>query len=417
MVQVSGIEMKDGSKNGSLYTDSDEKKRVGTSGIFLSEEGATEVCGEENDRKPTINARRGIASMIVNMAFGDEGASKQQYKKGSIGYMLSRIQKVMRMISLLFSVVIILFLITSRINRGRKGISNSYPIGSVGRSVKFDLMLEESMSTEKSTDGGTEASPEPVSNSEALDDPEYWADDDDKDLWDDDDEDYLEMDIVKSEEIDDEKGTASGKSDESKDKLPQKITGERNKGLRSKGIKVSLPSSLTLYGRVSDKDSYINGIYNIIMENDNAKDKRYPKLHHGRAVYMKKGTNNLSDLYIYFDGRHEFWILNKNLDSNPSNPLAFLPDHALIPIRHVGPYGAHSNTCWVFRHYENDKVSVIKDNTVRIVENSSINNPRIPVYITKSTHNWHIKHHKEKEPQINDKEGTKSYTDPYSVGY
>ncbi|KAK6587669.1 hypothetical protein RS030_81478 [Cryptosporidium xiaoi] len=416
MVQISGIEMKGGNNSDCCScVEGSEGKKINTTKVSLSKEDVDGVCVEESNRKPTINARRGITNMIVSMAFGDESASKHQYKKGSIAYILSRIQNIMGIISLAFSIIIIVFLVTSRINTGKKGIFNSYPVGSIGRSVKFDLMMENSMESGGSISDDVEVNHETSFNSETIDDPEYWADDDDKDLWDEDNDDYLEMDIIKSEEIEDDDQSIKEKNDQDKDKLPQKITGERNKGLRSKGIKVSLPSSLTLYGRVNDNDSYINGIYNIIMENDNEKDKRYPKLQHGRAIYMKKGTDNISDLYIYFDGRHEFWILSKSMDVNTSNPLAFLPDHALIPIRHVGPYGAHSNTSWVFRYHENNKVRVIKDNTVRVVENSSIHNPRIPVYITKSTHNWHIKHHKEKETLINDKDGTKNYIDPYSI--
>lgn len=376
--------------------------------------------------KPVLNARRGIANIIAEIALG-KGPEKQ-YKRGSAAYLIHKIQVVLRLITLVFSFLILVFIVTYRVNRGRKTVFGSFPVGSLGRSLKFDLMLDtleredpalKQGYSEDSLGKAEGESFEDVS-SEVLDDPEYWADDNDRDLWEDDLDEYYDMEIVSSEGDSGEADKMEEGSEEAKtnsgERSSQLITGKRNKGLRSKGVEVSLPSSLTLYGRVSQDDTYVNGIYNIIMEN-REDGKSRPRLHHGRAIYRKEKTvlnESSPELFIVFDGAHEFWTINSSLDPG-SKPLAFLPDHGLIPIRHVGPYGAHSNSTWVFR----SKDGISKDSSVRIVENSSIEFPRVPVYITKATHNWHIKHHNHTNVKVSPgkavgKSEVRVYRDPYN---
>ncbi|KAJ1606570.1 transmembrane domain-containing protein [Cryptosporidium canis] len=420
---LEGVELSEGHLGGEKSTG---KVHSGLGSDFsLSDEG-----------KSVLNARRGIARMIADIALG--GESGKQYKQGSAAYLIHKIQRILRLISLVFSILILVFIITSRVNRGKKSVFSSFPGGSLGRSVKFDMMLdnlengsselrEDSMTSSRAGAGGGVGEKEDGEhegledfNSEILDDPEYWADDNDRDLWEDDLDEYYDMDIVSSEkgeslEGDDSKDASAETSMTQTEGNTPAIVGKRNKGLRSKGVEVSLPSSLTLYGRVSKDDTYVNGVYNIVMD-EKGDGKRYPKLHHGRAIYKKeKGVMRgapYPELFVVFDGTHEFWTISSSLDPD-SKPLAFLPDHGLIPIRHVGPYGAHSNSTWVFRR----DGAILKDSSVRIVENSSIELPRVPVYITKATHNWHMKHHKEAKVSSSRKSGesgTKVYMDPYN---
>ncbi|KAF7457382.1 membrane associated protein [Cryptosporidium felis] len=418
-----GVEMKNMEGN-------EENCTGGLEGVnrFQGGTGGVDLDLKE-EKRPVLNARRGVAKMIVDIAFGKSSDSKE-FKRGSVGYLLDKIQKILRLVSLAFSLVMVIFIITSRVNKGRKSILGSLPAGSLGRSIKFDMILDEMNqgSLQFSTGGehpisdATKTEDEVEESgggadfrSEILDDPDYWADDNDRDLWEDDADEYYEVDIIDSEEVEEsEKNEPETTLDEKGGKV---IEGRRNKGLRSKGVEISLPSSLTVYGRVSQEDSYINGVYNIIQENK-ADGKKYPKLHHGRAVYKKEGSKKengetIPTLFIVFDGRHEFWTINSSLGLD-SKPLAFLPDHGLIPIRHVGPYGAHSNSAWVFR--SNSGIS--KDTSVRIVENSSIENQRVPVHITKATHSWHIKHHKlnkESSHKLSGSDNVKLLVDPYST--
>ncbi|KAH8584862.1 membrane associated [Cryptosporidium sp. chipmunk genotype I] len=436
MVQVDnermldGIELREGGIKGDQGL---ERVNKGHSGLGAG------VVGLKDESKTVLNARRGLVRMVADIILGNDMA--KQYKQGSAAYLIDKIQKILRLISLVFSLLILIFIVTSRINKGRRDVSGSFPVGSLGRPVKFEMMLD-TLESERRKLGGVESTEEKSKgkvatlggkgiedqhtdnnenledfNSEILDDPEYWADDNDRDLWEDDIDEYYDMEIVGSENDDnDEDFKVSDAANENGKVIPnesnsQVIQGKRNKGLRSKGVEISLPSSLTLYGRVTKEDAYINGVYNIIIEQ--SKDgKKYPKLHHGRAIYKKEGKANENitapTLFIIFDGTHEFWTITSSLDSG-SKPLAFLPDHALIPIRHVGPYGAHSNSTWVFRNNN----GILKDSSVRIVENSSIEFPRIPVHITKATHNWHIKHHRETRGGTNStqKNGSSSYTD------
>ncbi|OLQ16351.1 hypothetical protein ChUKH1_11695 [Cryptosporidium hominis] len=424
MVQVNnkgildGVELREGGIKGDPYL---ERVNKGHTGL------GADAGSLKDESKQVLNARRGLVRMIIDIILGKD--TTKQYKEGSAAYFIDKIQKILRLISLMFSLFILGFIITSRINKGRKDVSSSFPVGSLGRSIKFEMMLD-TLENEHGKLGGEgsfgERSKVNVKgigskdvkgqntdydenleefNSQVLDDPEYWADDNDKDLWDDDIDEYYDMEIVSSE--DDENDEELGNNNTNKENsntIPnesssQIIQGKRNKGLRSKGVEISLPSSLILYGRVTKEDTYINGAYNIIIE-EKKDGKKYPKLHHGRAIYKKEGKTNgnttIPTLFIIFDGTHEFWTITSSLDPG-LKPLAFLPDHALIPIRHVGPYGAHSNSTWVFRNNN----GILKDSSVRIVENSSVDFPRIPVHITKATHNWHIKHHRETKGRTN----------------
>lgn len=419
---MEGVELREGCIH--------EERRVDTASGG-SEQEMADVSLKGVD-KPVMNSRKGIARIIAEVALGK--GQEKQYKRGSAAYLIQKIQMALRLISLVFSLLILVFIVTSRVNRGRKSALGSSPVGPLGRPIKFDLMLdtlEEGYSKSGRVaefGGGKEKEAEAEGqnenledlNSETLDDPEYWADDNDRDLWEDDVDEYYDMEVVSSEG-DESSGGKEEDSGETKADSggggSQVITGKRNKGLRSKGVEVSLPSSLTLYGRVSQEDTYINGIYNIVME-ERKDGKKYPRLHHGRAIYKKEGRvvrdEKSPELFIVFDGTHEFWTISQSLDSD-SKPLAFLPDHGLIPIRHVGPYGARSNSTWVFRN----KDGILKDSSVRIVENSSIELPRVPVYITKATHNWHIKHHNHTDVKADSgKNGgnsdAKVYKDPYN---
>ncbi|KAK9174556.1 Uncharacterized protein cmbei_1003590 [Cryptosporidium meleagridis] len=409
-VMLDGIELREGGIKGDKCL---ERVNKGHTGL------GADVGSIKDESKQVLNARRGLVRMVVDIILGKDTA--KQYKEGSAAYFIDKIQKILRLLSLVFSLFILGFIITSRINKGRKDVLSSFPVGSLGRSVKFEMMLdtlesehgklsvEESLTEAskvksiggKVAEGQNTDSNENLEefNSQVLDDPEYWADDNDKDLWDDDIDEYYDMEIVSSEDDENDEELANNNtSKENSAAVPnesssQIIQGKRNKGLRSKGVEVSLPSSLILYGRVTKEDTYINGAYNIIIE-EKKDGKKYPKLHHGRAIYKKEGKTNgnvtTPTLFIIFDGTHEFWTITTSLDPG-LKPLAFLPDHALIPIRHVGPYGAHSNSTWVFRNNN----GILKDSSVRIVENSSVDFPRIPVHITKATHNWHVKHHRE----------------------
>ncbi|EEA08258.1 uncharacterized protein CMU_020010 [Cryptosporidium muris RN66] len=408
--------------------------------IFRSHVNSLNISNNiKQAEKSTINIRQGISTFILEALFGKSVG--ETIKPGSTAELIYNIQRVVRFLCVLFSLLVILFIMASKIS-----INNSnkrfLPAGSLGRNVKFDILMdEEEQKISKigkidinSNNQNNEDSIYNINDSNFIDNPEYWADNDDKDLWIDEDDDFYDMDIFSSDDeiIDFEDRIKQNIEIKEKEKNidSNTISNINSQGilpvkrLRYKGIEVYIPSVLTLYGRVNDSGPQVNGNYHLQMvekitksNNKISKDSNNeltPLIHHGRSVYKKSGNNGEPDIFLLFDGKHEFWVLKTTLDED-IKPIAFFPDHSLIPVRHIGPYGAHSNSSWIFR----DNNGVYKDKSVRIVEDTSINNNKKRVQITKATHKWHEGHNKNSSIFDNHKyekqvHKTNKYFDPYT---
>ncbi|OII74178.1 hypothetical protein cand_017580 [Cryptosporidium andersoni] len=391
--------------------------------IFRSHVNSLNISNNiKQAKKSTINIRQGLSTLILEALFGKK--VEETIKPGSTAELIYNIQRIIRFLCVLFSLLVILFIMASKIS-----INNSnkhfLPAGSLGRNVKFDILMDKE-EQKISKIGKIDVN--------SIDNPEYWADNNDKDLWIDEDDDFYDMDIFSSEDeiIDFEDRIKQNIEINEKDKNIDisTISNINSQGilpvrkLRSKGIEMYIPSILTLYGHVNNSGPQVNGNYHLQMvekitksNNKISKDSNNeltPLIHHGRSVYKKSGNNGEPDIFLLFDGKHEFWVLKTALDED-IKPIAFFPDHSLIPVRHIGPYGAHSNSSWIFR----DNNGVYKDKSVRIVEDTSINNNKKRVHITKATHKWHEGHNKNSSISDNHKyekqvHKTNKYFDPYT---
>ncbi|KAH7648918.1 hypothetical protein FG379_001287 [Cryptosporidium bovis] len=124
---------------------------------------------------------------------------------------------------------------------------------------------------------------------------------------------------------------------------------------------VYFPKTIHLLGRVGS-NSEVNGKYTIMMH---PYHEESPWVHAGRLIWYKIGKGNIGNHYIFYEKKLHNWVITNKFDLLSPDPIAFLPDHGVMPVKGVGKHGCKAQHYWYFRE-KND------DNTHRLVMDRSV---------------------------------------------
>ncbi|CUV05334.1 unnamed protein product [Cryptosporidium hominis] len=129
---------------------------------------------------------------------------------------------------------------------------------------------------------------------------------------------------------------------------------------------VYFPKTIHLLGRIGD-DSVVNGKYNVMMH---PYHEESPWIHGGRLIWYKTGKNSSNNYYIFYEKKLHNWVLTDKFDLDNPNPIAFLPDHGVMPVKGVGRHGCKAQHYWYFREKTSDNShKLVMDRSVLVTDN------------------------------------------------
>lgn len=129
---------------------------------------------------------------------------------------------------------------------------------------------------------------------------------------------------------------------------------------------VYFPKTIHLLGRIGD-DSAVNGKYNVMMH---PYHEESPWIHGGRLIWYKTGKNSSNNYYIFYEKKLHNWVLTDKFDLDHPNPIAFLPDHGIMPVKGVGKHGCKAQHYWYFRENSSDNSKkLVMDRSVLVTDN------------------------------------------------
>ncbi|OII74356.1 uncharacterized protein cubi_01200 [Cryptosporidium ubiquitum] len=129
---------------------------------------------------------------------------------------------------------------------------------------------------------------------------------------------------------------------------------------------VYFPKTIHLLGRIGD-DSAVNGKYNVMMH---PYHEESPWIHGGRLIWYKTGKNSSNNYYIFYEKKLHNWVLTDKFDLDNPNPIAFLPDHGVMPVKGVGKHGCKAQHYWYFREKNSDNSQkLVMDRSVLVTDN------------------------------------------------
>ncbi|KAL7067546.1 hypothetical protein ACR3K2_20250 [Cryptosporidium serpentis] len=190
---------------------------------------------------------------------------------------------------------------------------------------------------------------------------------------------------------------------------------------------VYFPKSIHVIGRVGDQYN-INGKYTVMMH---PYHEDSPWVHGGRLIWSKKGKSINENYYIFYEKTLHNWVLTNKFDLLNPDPIAFLPDHGVMPVKGVGRHGCKPQHYWYFRQKQEDgSYKLIMDRSVLVTDNgilldsipgignrfsngSSTNSEEI-IGLKLHKNQVHIDHLYEKKPRVY---GESIPVDPYKRNY
>lgn len=129
---------------------------------------------------------------------------------------------------------------------------------------------------------------------------------------------------------------------------------------------VYFPKTIHLLGRIGDY-STVNGKYSVMMH---PYHEESPWIHGGRLIWYKTGRNSSSNYYIFYEKKLHNWVLTDKFDLENPNPIAFLPDHGVMPVKGVGKHGCKAQHYWYFRENNSDhSQKLVMDRSVLVTDN------------------------------------------------
>lgn len=128
---------------------------------------------------------------------------------------------------------------------------------------------------------------------------------------------------------------------------------------------VYFPKTIHLLGRVGS-NSEVNGKYTIMMH---PYHEESPWVHAGRLIWYKIGKGNSGNHYIFYEKKLHNWVITDKFDLLSPDPIAFLPDHGVMPVKGVGKHGCKAQHYWYFReHGDNDTHRLVMDRSVLVTD-------------------------------------------------
>ncbi|KAF7458762.1 membrane associated protein [Cryptosporidium felis] len=145
---------------------------------------------------------------------------------------------------------------------------------------------------------------------------------------------------------------------------------------------VYFPKTIHILGRVGDH-SAVNGKYSVMMH---PYHEESPWVHGGRLIWYKVGKNGLGNHYIFYEKKLHNWVLTSKFDLDNPDPIAFLPDHGVMPVKGVGKHGCKAQHYWYFKESENDNShKLVMDRSVLVTDNGILLDS-LPSYENKGSH-------------------------------
>ncbi|KAJ1608417.1 putative membrane associated protein [Cryptosporidium canis] len=129
---------------------------------------------------------------------------------------------------------------------------------------------------------------------------------------------------------------------------------------------VYFPKTIHLLGRVGEY-SMVNGKYSVMMH---PYHEDSPWIHGGRLIWYKTGKNSSNNYYIFYEKKLHNWVLTDKFDLDHPSPIAFLPDHGVMPVKGVGKHGCKAQHYWYFKEKGADNAQkLVMDRSVLVTDN------------------------------------------------